>query len=462
MKKTKKRLIGLLIESAVLAGSLGLFACSGADSSIETESSLIEAGATENLNYQKLTNKEEYCVAGLGSATESDIVISSTYDGLPVTSIADSAFSGCLRLESVTIPSGITSIGYRAFYFCENLTSVTIPDTVTKIMSSAFDRCVSLESVTIPDSVTSIGSTAFFCCTSLTSVIIPDGITVITENMFNGCTSLTNVTFPESLTSIGDNAFEHCNSLLSLTLPSSLEFIGYRAFYNCSNLTSVKVPDSLISIGASAFSDCNRLQFKEYGNAKYLASNTNDYFALIEIGNVNFSSCTFHKDTKIIANGAFSYCENLKSVIIPDSVIAIGVNTFEYCGLTNIVIGNSATSLGKYLFNGCNGLTSIVVPDNITSIGGYTFNDCTNLTSIVMTASVNRIWGYAFNGCTNLTSVYYDGTAGDWEKIKISSGNSQLFSATRYDYIEKEEDVPTDGGNYWHYVDGVPTVWDKE
>lgn len=39
-----------------------------------------------------------------------------------------------------------------------------------------------------------------------------------------------------------------------------------------------------------------------------------------------------------------------------------------------------------------------------------------------------------------------------------SDGNNSLTSATKYFYSETE---PTDDGNYWRYVDGVPTVWAK-
>ncbi len=37
--------------------------------------------------------------------------------------------------------------------------------------------------------------------------------------------------------------------------------------------------------------------------------------------------------------------------------------------------------------------------------------------------------------------------------------NSNLTSATRYYYSET---TPTEAGNYWHYVDGVPTPWTTE
>lgn len=41
------------------------------------------------------------------------------------TSIGQGAFSHCIDLTSVTIPSGVTSIGYSAFQYCSNLSTIT-------------------------------------------------------------------------------------------------------------------------------------------------------------------------------------------------------------------------------------------------------------------------------------------------------------------------------------------------
>jgi hypothetical protein len=69
---------------------------------------------------------------------------------------------------------------------------------------------------------------------------------------------------------------------------------------------------------------------------------------------------------------------------------------------------------------------------------------------------VTSINSYAFTGCTSLTTVYYEGTADEWTSITIDLNNDPLKSATVYYYSETD---PAEEGNYWHYVNGVPTAW---
>ena len=196
----------------------------------------------------------------------------------------------------------------------------------------------------------------------------------------------------------------------------------------------------------------------------YIPDRIKDYTVRV-IGDYAFSYCssltsiTIPDSVTSIGNWAFYGCSSLTSITIPDSVTSIGDYEFEYCSsLTSITIPDSVTSIGNSAFYGCSSLTSITTPDSITSIGDEAFSGCSSLTSITISDSVTSICRAAFYGCSSLTNVYYAATAIDWRWISIDDDNDYLTYATRYYYSETQ---PMEVGNYWHYVDGVPTVWEN-
>ena len=76
-------------------------------------------------------------------------MIPSSYNGLPVTKIANDGFDAHSSLTFISIPNSITVIGDYAFSECSSLISVTIPASVINIGFMAFAYCTDLTSIRI-------------------------------------------------------------------------------------------------------------------------------------------------------------------------------------------------------------------------------------------------------------------------------------------------------------------------
>jgi hypothetical protein len=395
---------------------------------------------TPGLAYTLINNGTAYSVSA-GTARSGDVIIPASYDGKPVTSIDQWAFSDCTSLTSITIPSSVTSIGQQAFSGCTSLESITIPESVTAIGYYTFRWCTSLTSITIPAGVTSIGAVAFSGCTSLTSVTfapnskletigegafrectsltsitIPAGVTSIGNEAFNSCTSLTSVTIPTGVTSIGAVAFSGCTSLTSITIPSSVTSIGYGAFSGCTSLTSITIPAGVTSIVYGAFSGCTTLTsitipsgvttigHDAFKDTPWL---NNQPDGLVYVGKVlytykgimpvNTVINNIREDTIRITDGAFDGCTGLTSITIPASVTEISNQAFYRCeNLTSITIPAGVTSIGNVAFYDCTSLTNVTIPSSVTSIGDEAFAYCDSLTSITIPSSVTFVGNRAF------------------------------------------------------------------
>ncbi len=66
---------------------------------------------------------------------------------VPITTVADYAFSNCSHLNTIVIGENVEHIGKYAFYECTNLTSIIIPRSVTRIDDYAFSGCSGLTTI---------------------------------------------------------------------------------------------------------------------------------------------------------------------------------------------------------------------------------------------------------------------------------------------------------------------------
>ena len=141
------------------------------------------------------------------------IVIPYEYNGLPVTSIGEYAFSECASITHVTIPNSVTIIGDFSFYVCNKIAHLTLPDSLTSIGEYAFADCHALTEISVPYGVTFIGNAAFMNCNSLKTIAIPDTVSFMGYGVFLQCTSLENLTIGEGITLIDEDTISGCDSL---------------------------------------------------------------------------------------------------------------------------------------------------------------------------------------------------------------------------------------------------------
>ena len=119
----------------------------------------------------------------------------------------------------------------------------------------------------------------------------------------------------------------------------------------------------------------------------------------------NITALEIYGSTKI-RDYVFRNCDNLKSIVIPDTVKSIGQYAFYGCNeLTSVTIPNSVTTIGSDAFDYCNSLKSITIPSSIKSIAANTFRNCTSLTSASIPNSVTAINTSAFRDCSKLQTV---------------------------------------------------------
>ena len=201
--------------------------------------------------------------------------------------ICNRAFSCCVSLSEIVIPSSVTSIGKGAFSSCNSLSEIVIPSSVTSIDDCAFSSCSSLKYISIPKSVICLNGNPFaewygkleclspnfvyegdilfnkdksriisFRKQNTKSYVIPSSVTSIGDYAFSSCDSLSEIGIPSNVTSIGDSAFSSCDSLSEIVIPSSVTSIGDWAFSFCSSLSEIVIPSSVTSIGYCAFYNC--------------------------------------------------------------------------------------------------------------------------------------------------------------------------------------------------------------
>lgn len=336
--------------------------------------------------------------------------------------------------KSFDISEGVTTIADEALVFCANLEKLSFPASLETFEHDTLHSYMFL-----------------YGASSLKEIYVNEGNTVyksIDGNLYtkDGKQFLKyapakedkKFAIPEGVESIYHFAFIGCEKLESLTIPSSVK-------------GELQYPSRI----AEFIVDEKNAEYKSIDGALY----SKDGKTLIIYPKCKENeSYTTPAGVETIVSGAFSDAENLKTVVIGDSVKTIGSSVFTGCtNLENLIIGNGveriegrfftndtkikyneyggALYLGNdanpYLvlmkakdksitscdvnaktriiyysaFEECMSLSKVSIPDTVIQIGSHAFAGCQSLTSVNIPNGINEIASNVFRSCHSLTEI---------------------------------------------------------
>lgn len=303
-----------------------------------------------------------------------------------------------------SISGGDNNVDNWPFYG-NPVTKILLPDTLTTIGQNTFRDLSVLEECNIPKSVTSIGNWAFYGCTSLSfDELSPPNLTSLGQNAFYGVSikkmDISGLTSLPSASSTTQN-FGKKDVLEEVVLGEGLTSIPEASFYGYTALSSINL-ENISTINKHAFQSCSNLAIevnmpKLTGTLTYGTFGNSGITKVVSLGSID----SIIGNTS--SNAAFVNCKSLTSVILPDTLTYIGDYIFYNCTeLTECAIPDNVTSIGPYAFSNCKKITSINLPTGVKSIGKWAFQH-TGITSIKIPEGVTRIEAGICSGCSSLT-----------------------------------------------------------
>ena len=389
----------------------------------------------------ELSYNEAAAVTSLGDVFRESTITS--FDELQyftgLTEIITQAFSNCMNLQTITLPSTITAIGQGAFVMCDNLQVIDIPASVANIGDGAFWECMKLAEIRCHViNPFPIQEQVFFQPTYEKATLhVPQGSGQLYRNtefwskFANIIDDLTeqNQSDPEPYAVLSNNntvlTFYYDNQKASRNGmgvgPFNFDEDIYPEWFGeSSNITDVIIDTS--------FANCTTIT-----STAYWFCGCDHLTSITGINNLKTNNITD-------MSGMFVGCSSLTNLdvsgFITNNVSDMHLMFSTCSSLTSLNVRNFKTDIVtdmSNMFVGCSSLTNLDVThfntQNVTNMNGM-FWGCSGLTSLDLsnfnTANVNNMQ-HLFNECLGLATIY---VGNGWSTTQFTIGDPMFEGCT--------------------------------
>lgn len=327
-----------------------------------------------------------------------------------LTRIGAYAFAGIGTLESIVLPENVNTIGSSAFSGT-GIQTLKLPKSVTTLGNGAWMNCAALREVQWDAALAKIPANTFEHCTALTQIELPDGIVEIGARAFSGNESLTNVTLPRTVRRIESAAFEGCSALTDILLWPDVEEIAADAFANCENLTirgwkgsaaekaatsqgvNFAAADQEISYTLNATQDGYLVSGCDENAVLLVLPAVHDGLPVVGTAENAFANCKYLQEVRVEAESA--YLQVCDGILMDATGKTLLLYPARRAG-TDFVIDENVTTIADYAFAYCQNLRSLTIGTQVEMIGNHAFDAVNDaLCLVVQDGSPAQLWASA-------------------------------------------------------------------
>lgn len=322
----------------------------------------------------------------------------------PLKTVGDEAFYRCEKLEYIDLGSQLESIGESAFDECKTLNFITIPGTVTSIGEDAFEDCESLQGVTFEAGSTELNINQLYGRFSGTKNIaslhlnrnfsgVPKNPSLVGEDSpFDPSDgTLTSLTIGPEVTHLERGLFYGLNKISSVNFEYSAEPLVFTGSGRRSDDTYVlgspqwvfdidksgtlidNNPISSLRIDRVLHDDNgSELTGNHWGNARELVTDI-----------------TFGEHVDHVAEAAFDGFVKLNTLMFSPTIKTIGNEAFRKAEKLGTISFMGPTAIGKWAFMNCYNLKTIIVGDDRLTVGIEAFANCDQIEEIIINSDGN-------------------------------------------------------------------------